>query len=277
MSGNREQIEYWNGKAGETWVQAQERTDRSLSALTEQALKIASAGSAERVLDIGCGCGTTTIELGKVGADVTGVDISRPMLALARERAAGLGNVRFQEADASTAAFDADHDLVFSRFGVMFFSDPVSAFANIRTALAPDGRMTFMCWQSPANNPWMSTGGRIVQPFIAAANPDAPAPDPRAPGPFAFADDNYIRDILNAAGFSGVVMDEARSTMNLGATVDDALENQSQIGPLARALSELEGAARDQAIAAVRAEFERLIGPDGLTLEAAAWVVTARP
>ncbi len=277
MAGNEEQIEYWNGKAGETWVKAQERTDRSLAELTRQALEKAAVAAGEHVLDIGCGCGTTTIEIAKTAGRVKGVDISGPMLGLARERAAALNNIAFEQADASVADFSPDFDLVFSRFGVMFFGDPAAAFTNIRKALKPDGRLTFMCWQTPGNNPWMSVGGRIVQPFLAAAAPDAPAPDPRAPGPFAFAEEAYVQSILEQSGFSDITFDVATATMKLGSTVEEAIENQSQIGPLARALALLEGDTRDQALDAVRDEFSSMISPDGLMLDAAAWVVSARP
>lgn len=277
MAGNEEQIEYWNGKAGATWVEAQDRIDRTLSDLSAQALAKAAPQAGERVLDIGCGCGTTTVAIAEAGATVTGVDISAPMLALARERTAGLANVSFEQLDASDAVLTNDHDLVFSRFGVMFFSDPVAAFANLGTALKPDGRMTFMCWQAPAKNPWMSTAGRIVQPLLAAANPDAPAPDPKAPGPFAFADREYVQHILDGAGFSDVIFDVAEASVTLGQTVEEAMTYQSQIGPLSRALAELEGEARDAALAAVRETFEQLMTPDGLVLGAAAWVVSARP
>lgn len=276
MAGNDEQIEYWNGKAGESWVTAQDRIDRTLAGLSDQALATAGASAGESVLDIGCGCGTTTIALGETGASVTGVDISAPMLALARSRAAYLENVTFEQSDASTADFEPTRDLVFSRFGVMFFSDPVAAFRNIRRALKPDGRITFLCWQTPAANPWMSTAGRIVQPFLAAANPEAPAPDPKAPGPFAFAEEVYLLSILEGAGFSSIELKVARTDMKVGNTVDEAIESQSQVGPLSRALSELSGEPRAQALAAVREEFERIIGPEGLILGAAAWLVSAR-
>lgn len=276
MSGNEEQIDYWNGKAGETWVEAQDRIDRTLAGLTEQALVRANPQAHERVLDIGCGCGTTTLALAGKASHVTGVDISAPMLALARQRTSGMDNVAFEQADAAERSFAPDFELIFSRFGVMFFSDPVAAFSNIHHALAPAGRMILLCWQAPASNPWMSTAGRIVQPFLAEANPDAPAPDPKAPGPFAFGDGDYVREILEAAGFTQIRLDVAKADIKLGDTVDEAMDFQSRIGPLSRALTELDGDAREQALAAVRSEFERLAGPDGLTLGAAAWLVSAR-
>ena len=156
MTANEQQIEYWNGPVGERWARLQEQIDASLAPITVAAMPFANPRPRERVLDIGCGAGTTSYMLAKaVGPEgnVTGVDISEPMLAHARSR--GIG-VNFRKADAATHLFHPTHDLVFSRFGVMFFDDPAAAFANIRKALKPRGRLAFACWRSVNENLWAS-------------------------------------------------------------------------------------------------------------------------
>jgi SAM-dependent methyltransferase len=242
MAGNEEQIEYWNGEAGSTWVRAQERLDETLSALSHAAVEHAAVQPGERIVDVGCGCGATTLTLAGRGASVWGVDISEPMLARARERAAGM-------------------------------DDPSAAFANLRTALHRNGRLVFLCWQAPKFNPWISVAGRAVQAFLPEP---AEAPDPRAPGPFAFADPGYLQEILAAAGYSGVSCDPVEATMRLGGSLDEAMEFQSQVGPLSRVLKELEGDVRAGALAAARDALGAYDTGGGIELGAACWLVSAR-
>lgn len=274
-AGNDEQIEYWNGKAGETWVRSMDRIDAMLAPITQALLERAAVKPGERVIDVGCGCGSTSIELLRRGALVFGVDVSEPMLALAKERAkaAGLSGFAFKRADAAEQPLTPDHELVFSRFGVMFFSDPVAAFRNIRTGMTPDGRLCFVCWQAMAENAWMSTAGQAVMAFLTKP---ATAPDPRAPGPFAFADRAHLRGVLEAAGFGSIEIEDLRTKLRVGADADQALEFQTDIGPVARALAELEGEPRERALAAAREALARHAGPNGVELGAACWLVTAR-
>jgi SAM-dependent methyltransferase len=225
------------------------------------------------VLDVGCGCGGTSLLLAASGAEVIGADISAPMLARARERAAGNAALSFVEADAATHPFRADRDLVFSRFGVMFFADPTTAFANLRSALAPGGRLTFLCWQPPGRNPWISVAIAALAPFVT---PPADPPDPRAPGPFAFADPDYVRSILDGAGFKAVSVEDCGATLRLGQGVDEAIDFLSDIGPLSRALTDMDEAARSQAIAAVREALGAHTSAAGLCLDAACWLVRAQ-
>ncbi|MEM9622311.1 MAG: class I SAM-dependent methyltransferase [Pseudomonadota bacterium] len=274
VSGDNEaQIEFWNGEAGATWVEDQERLDATLHPLSAEALRQAAAQPGERVLDVGCGCGTTSLALQASGAAVWGVDVSEPMLAQAQKRAHGLDNISFSLGDAATQTYSADHQLVFSRFGVMFFADPVAAFRQLRTALSEDGRLFFMCWQAPARNPWISVVGRAVQPFL---DPDAPTPDPRAPGPFAFADEDYLLDILQQAGYRNIQINSFTSDVPIAPTLDEAVESQSRVGPLARVLAELDPATRDKAMAAAREALAAHVTPQGISLEAAVWMVSAR-
>lgn len=269
---NDEQKAYWNGKAGETWTQAQERMDNMLLPISQAAIDFAAPQKGERVIDVGCGCGATSLAIAARGASVWGVDISEPMLARARERASGLADLAFSVTDASSQEYTSDHDLVFSRFGVMFFDDPTAAFGNLRTALKADGRLAFVCWQAPRDNPWVSTGGRIVAPYLP--EPDAP-PDPRAPGPFAFADPQYLRDILQGAGFESIEIEPLTCELKVGTDIEDALQMQSQVGPIARALAELDADVLLKVREEVGAELSKHQRADGVYLGAACWLVRA--
>lgn len=271
---NQEQIDYWNGNAGTTWVNSQESMDVMLAPLTAPLLEAASAQSGERCIDVGCGCGDTSLQLAQTGANVWGVDISQPMLERAADRAKSLDlqNTTFSTADAAAEKFSAEHDLVFSRFGVMFFADPVSAFRNLHSSLLATGRLCFLCWQPPGKNPWMSTAGAAIKPFMQ--EPATP-PDPRAPGPFAFADTDYLNGLLDQAGFKNIDISPVTAQMHIADNLDDAVEFQQRIGPLARALSELEGEQQEHALAAARAELSKHMTDDGLNLGASCWLAQA--
>ncbi|MES1944921.1 type 11 methyltransferase [Salinisphaera sp. PC39] len=270
---NREQIEYWNEQAGPKWVAAQAHLDRMLAPVTEALMERAAPRPGERVLDVGCGCGETSLALAGRGADVTGIDVSRSMLARARERAAGKPGLVFREADAATASFEAVHDLVFSRFGVMFFEEPYAAFANLRRALSPTGRLVFCCWRDFRENPWVAVPYAAARPYLP--EPEMP-PDPRAPGPFAFADPDYVRDILTGAGFDGVDIRPLDPMLHLADSLEGGLAFMQEIGPLSRALAEIDEAARGKALEAVRTALEPHVAADGLNLGGACHIVTAR-
>jgi len=272
MSDNQPQIDYWNGQAGETWVRAQQRLDTMLEDLSAAAIAKANPQPGERAIDVGCGCGATTQALAQAGASVWGIDISGPMLAHAKQRLAEVTNVAFAQTDAATQALTPDHALIFSRFGIMFFDDPVAAFENLRTGLTSDGRLVFMCWQAPRDNPWVSIGGRAIAPFL----PEAEPVDPKAPGPFAFADTDYVRGILEAAGYADINVESVTMDLCVGENLDAAMEFQAEVGPMARVLAELDGDARQRAMDAARAALEPFVTPDGIVLGAAAWLVSAR-
>jgi len=267
---NQEQIDYWDKRAGPTWVELQERLDVLLEPLSSAGLQAADVQSGERVLDVGCGCGDTSIALQGLGAEVLGVDVSGPMLEQARTRDP---SIQYRQADAASTDFDGDFDLVFSRFGVMFFSDPVAAFRNLHSALKSTGRLLFICWQPPGANPWMSAAGRAIAPFLPAS--DGPV-NPRAPGPFAFADDVYVTEILQAAGFSDISISSHTASLRVADTVAEAVAFQTRIGPAARVMSELEGGQRTAALAAVTDAFRPLDQGDGLYMGSAVWLVSAK-
>jgi len=269
---NAQQAIYWNESAGPTWAELQAPLDRQLAPLGRRAMAELDLGPGKRVLDIGCGAGETTLELSQSRAEVLGVDISSTLLDVARRRPHDAKLTRFLEADAQTHPFEpASFDAVFSRFGVMFFADPPAAFANIRRAMKPGGRLAFVCWRTPAENPIMSLPMMAALAHIDAA--PAP-PEPGAPGPFAFADPGRVKDILAAAGFGDVAVtphDEAIGPGDVETTVALAL----RVGPLGALLRENPDK-REAVIAAVRAAIVPYDGPDGVKLGSATWIVTAR-
>lgn len=273
---NADQIAYWNSQVGETWVGQQDRLDRQLSPLGLTAMAALDLAADERVIDIGCGCGQTSLELAaEVGSDgtVLGVDISAPMLDVARRRAAqaGLANVGFLEADGQTHLFKpGGADALFSRFGVMFFADPPAAFANLRKALRPGGRLAFVCWRPMVENQWMLLP---LQAALKHLPPPAPPPDPFAPGPFAFADPDRVRGILTAAGFTGIEIN-AHDTKIGGNGLEETVELSLRVGPLGRLLGEHPDQ-RGLVTQSLRAALEPHAGPSGVYLPAAVWIVTA--
>jgi len=272
-----DQIDYWNAAAGATWAALNARLDRLIEPLGRAAMDALAPRLGERAIDIGCGCGQTTVDLaarvGETGR-VLGVDVSTPMLTVARDRAgkAGLAQVNFLQADAQTHAFEpGGADAVFSRFGVMFFADPKAAFANLRAALAPGGRLAFLCWRAAAENPMMTL------PFAAALPhlPQAPLPpNPLAPGPFAFAGGERLRGILEGAGFQDIDIaphDQRICSGDLDESVDTAL----RVGPLGAILREHPDLA-DAVIDAVCAALAPFATDAGVRLDSATWIVTAR-
>ncbi|MFZ5670200.1 MAG: class I SAM-dependent methyltransferase [Pseudomonadota bacterium] len=271
---NADQIAYWNAQAGETWATLQQRLDRQLDPLGRAAAAALAPARGERLIDIGCGCGDTSLMLGEAvgpGGSVLGVDISAPMLDVARRRSGDVGNVSFLEADAQTHAFEPGAaDAVYSRFGVMFFADPTGAFANIRGALKPGGRLAFVCWRPLAANDWM------LVPLGAALRhvPPPPPPDPLAPGPFAFADPERVRGILGGAGFRDIAIEPQDHRIGAG-DLESSVQMALRVGPLGMLLRENPGQ-KDAVVGAVREALAPHEGADGVKLPAAVWIVTAR-
>jgi len=276
---NAAQAHHWNAVSGPGWVATQEQHDRMLEPLGDLAIAAVAPVDGEGALDVGCGCGATTIQLARlVGAagHVLGVDISEPMLGRARERCdeLGLTNVDLLRADAQLAALPSDHDLAFSRFGVMFFDDPVAAFTNIASALRPDGRIAFVCWQDRDRNPWMGI------PLAAALEhvPPPPPMPPDAPGPFAFADRDRTARILRDAGFDSVTIDPVELDILVGGvrTLDGAAEFATDSGSVRTVLAGADDDTRRRAAASIRAALEPYSGPDGVRIGCAAWIVSAQ-
>ncbi|MBJ7442210.1 MAG: class I SAM-dependent methyltransferase [Sphingopyxis sp.] len=271
----------WNGDSGKRWAANLDRLDLMLQDFGDAAIVAAAAQPGEHILDIGCGSGTSTFMLAdRVGptGHVLGVDISRQLVELARAATPKAAPIEFHLADAATADFPAEgFDLLFSRFGVMFFDDPVAAFANMRAALKPGGRVAFVCWRSAAENDW------VRLPMTAIRDIVQPAPaDPDAPGPFAFGNLYRLTDILTTAGFADIEVRPFDTRLAYGrsdtrdAALDDALDMAFQVGPLSRALADQPDEVRARAAAAVRAVFATLPGDTSVLIDGAAWIVTAR-
>lgn len=272
----------WCDESGARWAALEARTDQQLDPLGRAALAHLGPRASERALDIGCGCGQTTLELAElVGASgrVLAVDISEQMLERARARVAesGRANIELVLADAATHCFEpAAFDLLFSRFGVMFFADAVGAFGHLRRALRPGGRLGFVCWQSLEQNPWAGL------PYTALRElwPEAPVPPmlvPDLPGPFYFSNFERVRRVLDAAGFADIAIEPLLRPIHLGgsATVDEAVDYCCKIGPAARLLSTVDPALHSRAREVLRTALDPFVSERGVWLDAAAWVVTA--
>jgi SAM-dependent methyltransferase len=276
-SGNADQIEYWNGVGGEKWLKTEQRLELGLNSFGADALKAANAKPGERVIDIGCGTGPTSLKLAQAvapGGSVLGVDVSQGLIdeANARAKAAGIANARFIVADASTQPFKPEHDLLFSRFGVMFFADPIAAFAHLRGALRPGGRVAFVCWRAFKENGW------AFIPFMAAVPhlPPIERPAPNAPGPFAFADADRVRDVLGQAGFAGITVDKVDHPLPMPGDLEQSLRFATEFGPLAQFLAAAPEDMRLKAVAAVREALVKNLSSGNMSLPGACWLVQAR-
>ncbi|MEM8773921.1 MAG: class I SAM-dependent methyltransferase [Pseudomonadota bacterium] len=277
---NTDQAEFWSGDPGQAWVSKQPFFDALLSPALDLLYEIAELRTGEQIVDIGCGTGTSLLESAKqVGetGHVTGVDVSTPMLAMALERvkAAGLSNVDCIEADAQIydmSEFQADH--VISRFGVMFFDAPHAAFANIATALKPRGRLSFICWATLRSNPWFQLPAAIAKDVVGAP----PPPDPRAPGPMAFAEQSYIQDILNASGFRDIEMQEVSVELTPLGSCEEVATFAATEGPAMRIVREMGGTEEHTSTIRTRLidSFEQFSTPEGMRVPALFNVVKAR-
>ena len=275
---NSEQIIDWNGEQGRGWAEHQAVLDRMIEPFGQAALRAAAARAGEHVLDIGCGCGSSTLALAQaVGPQgrVLGVDISQPMLEVARRAAAGRGvaNAEFVEADASAAALPAGQDLLHSRFGLMFFDAPAAALRHLHGALRPGGRCAFVCWRTPRDNAWAMAPLMAVRRALGVTPPPA---DPLAPGPFAFADDARLRALLAEAGFSGIAIERCDAAVTMGASAREAALNSLQLGPAARLAHTAPPAQQPMLAEAVEQALQAHAAADGsVALNGSTWVVTA--
>lgn len=272
--GNAGQAENWNGHDGDNWASNADRFDRSVAGYHRVLVKSAEVGPTDDVVDVGCGNGETTRAAAREAAQgsALGVDLSSQMVAVARRRAAeqALANVRFEVADAQVHPFVvASADLVISRFGAMFFADPVAAFTNIDRALRPGGRLCMVVWQGRARQEWTLE----ILRSLSAGRP-LPEPPPDAPGPFTFAEPRRIEAVLGAAGFEEVAVEAVETPLMFGADESDAFSFMIGIGGWM--LDDLDEARREHARSALRASVASHLGPDGVTYRSAAWLVTGR-
>ena len=277
---NKNQRDFWSGKGGDIWVERQNVMDIMLSPLGEAALNKLNFNEEENVLDIGCGCGHTTLNIAKriepLG-NVTGLDISEPMLERAKESAVEMSitNTSFKCVDVQTEDLgDQIYSAAFSRFGVMFFEDSIAAFKNINRSLISGGCLSFVCWQSPAVNPWQSLFIQELKKFL-----ELPSPPPRSPGPFAFMESEYVFSILEESKFQDINIEghEAEVNMFSGRTLSDSVKDYISINPVVTEM--LRDSSEDQTTEIVNSAIEAFspyYSDKGLIFPSATWLVTAK-
>jgi SAM-dependent methyltransferase len=276
---NTDQIAYWNGPNGQRWTDRQAEQDVLLAPVSKALIDRAAAKAGDRILDVGCGCGSTSIALAEQVAPsgfVLGIDISGPMLARARELAPKGAPVDFALADATVYPFDPESfDLLVSRFGVMFFAEPAVSFANLRRALRPSGRVAFACWREPRENPWMMAPLQAIYQHV----PKLPPQGPEDPGPFAFASEARVNRILGEAGYKSIEMEPVALSLDIaiGRGLDAAVQAAMQIGPGSRALDGHPPEMRAAAAKSVREMLTPYLRGQSVALAGSIWIVTARP
>jgi len=276
---NADQRAAWNGESGERWVANAARRDAVLAPIGDLLAQRAAVGRGERVLDVGCGCGATTLAAaaatGPTGA-VVGADLSEPMLEVAHARAAGLAHVELRRLDAQTDPLGGPYDVAISRFGTMFFDDPTAAFTNVARHLVPGGRMCLVTWQPIGANEWLAAPGAALVEHGAVPDEEGVwGADPTGPGMFALSRPETVRRVLEAAGFDDVTSEAHTVPMHLGATVADAVDYVVDTGPGSMLLDTIPEERREGALAAVRAVFARHLDERGVTLDSGVLLTTA--
>lgn len=274
--------DFWNNAGGRMWVNYQNIIEVGMSPLGKKVMDELAMTEGERVLDIGCGCGGTTFEIsqriGKSGY-VLGVDISEMIVASAKKKIdiKKQQNLTFECVDAQIHPFDEKaFDVIFSRFGVMFFDDPIAAFSNIRRSLTPDGRIAFICWQPVKNIEWISLALEVVKRYIELPPPQPV--EPEAPGGFSFGNVNRVANILRIAGFIDVNIEAFNTKINIGGSLDEAQTFLTHIGPAGSVLDnpDIDSDTRKAFIADLRDTLYVHQTDAGVRLGAATWLVTAR-
>jgi SAM-dependent methyltransferase len=275
---NADQIAYWNGPGGQRWADRQQAQDILLKPIADTLIDRAKPKAGERIIDVGCGSGATSIafaqEVGSSGY-VFGVDVSGPMLARARASAPKDLPVDFVLADATVYPFDpASFDLLASRFGVMFFAEPSRSFANMRKALRPSGRLAFACWREPRENPFFMAPLQAVYKHV----PKLPQQGSEDPGPFSFASEARVHRILGEAGFTGIAMEPHHLALDvaIGRGLDAAVQGALEIGPASRALEGHPADVRAAAMNSIRETLAAFAKGETVPLPASIWIVTAR-
>jgi SAM-dependent methyltransferase len=274
---NADQIAYWNGPGGQRWADRQQAQDVLLAPIADALIDRARPMPGERIIDVGCGSGATTIAFAQKVAPsghVLGVDVSGPMLARARQSAPRGLPINFELADATVFPFDPkSFDLLVSRFGVMFFAEPARSFANLRKALRSSGRLAFACWREPRENPFFMLPLQAVYKHA----PKLPQQGPEDPGPFSFASEARVNRILGEAGFTGIEMEPCNFALDMaiGRGLDVAVQSALEIGPSARALAEQPAEVVAAAAQSIREAFAPHVRGQTVALPASIWIVTA--
>ena len=275
---NQVQAEYWTNEGGPSWVRNERRYERMLQPFDDALIGALHPRGGDRILEIGCGFGATAIALAANGATVHGVDIAPPMIDRARERAEGSAEqITFAVADAQEVDLGGPYDTAVSRFGVMFFADPVRAFTNIAASVRADGNLAFVCWQSLDRNPWLGLPIEVLQSFTGAAS--APASlAPGAPNPVAFADPVHTEEILRSSGWTGISLEPVEPLLIIGG--DDGIEGAVQLAlngsSMKALLQDDDGSLRARVVDALTERLAEFVTDDTVLMQSSAWLVTAR-
>lgn len=273
---NDEQRTRWDGADGEYWASHQERMDLVLQPVLKPLIEFAAPLPGSTVVDVGSGCGATTLELARaVGPSgrVVALDLSGPMIAVAQERLRAFPHTTFLHGDAAELPLKGvAGELMISRFGIMFFGDPVAAFSNLRTGLAAGGRLRLACWRPIHENPWL----QIPLHAVYEHAPRLPKPVPEEPGPFSFGDPARVTRILTSAGFTAPTFTPLDIQMDLGGSLEEAAAQATEMGPAKRALTDLPEEVRAKAVDSVRRAIEPHVSANGVRLAGAVWLVAAQ-
>jgi ubiquinone/menaquinone biosynthesis C-methylase UbiE len=274
---NSDVQKYWNEEGGNKWAENIDIVESMIEPLSDVLIEKIAANFGEHVLDVGSGGGVTSMKLAEqVGStgSVLGVDVSEPILSIARNRGKDIANLQFQQSDATTAVLDENRfDIITSRFGVMFFDDPVLAFSNLHAALKTSGRLIFMCWRSLEENPWIAEPAKAA--FEVVPPPaDAEKPEPTDPGPFSLADKDHLKMVLSSAGFNNIELQMVDMNIPMG-NLNDAVSFLMKMGPAAEAIKEASGKDKNAIAEAMTKVLAKYDTAAGIKTPSATWIVRA--
>jgi ubiquinone/menaquinone biosynthesis C-methylase UbiE len=278
---NEEAIEAWSGPLFDRFVRFREQVTAGLGAHGNAALAAHPPASGDRVVDLGCGFGDTTLQIARLvgaGGEVVGVDVAEPFVELAAKEAgeAGVENVRFERGDVQVMDFDGRFDYAFSRMGLMFFANPVQALRNVREALVPGGRLCAVVWRRKLDNDWLHRAELVVADYLE--RPEESDEPTCGPGPFSMAGADTLSEQLKIAGFERIALQRCDAPIGMGASLDEAVEFTMSIGPAGEVLrlwGDRAGEIRPQIAAKIRAALAEFDGPDGVAAPASTWIVSA--
>jgi SAM-dependent methyltransferase len=266
---------YWNEEGGDKWVENIDFAESFMTPMSDRLIERIAAKKGEKILDVGCGGGITTLKLAALAGEdggVLGVDVSRQIIDVAIKRAEDSTNIEFQHSDAASTEFGENKfDLITSRFGVMFFDDPVAAFKNLHRSLKPTGRLVFLCWRTPQENPWMAEPAAATFQILP---PPMEKPAPTDPGPFSLGEAEHLTNVLQLAGFTNINLEPVDLSLPMS-SVDTAVGFLTRLGPAADALKEASDDQRVEVIAAIRSVMEKYSNVDGVLAPAATWIASA--
>ena len=274
---NQEQKEFWNEKKGKIWVSLESNIDKMLGPLGHHAIKILNPKSGEKILDIGCGTGSTSQSLSKLVGEnglITGIDISEPILRFAKNQLdnRNIKNIDFIQEDAQTFNLsNFNYDAIFSRFGIMFFEDPFFAFKNIKKSLNSRGRITFICWSNREENDWITLSSKVASQFLELP----PKNNPREPGPFAFEEYSYIKEILTKSGWKNINIKNHKENIIVGKTLDHAAAFLSKMGPMSVPFENSNEKTKAKVIEALKECYSKYLIPKGVEFHFSTWIVSA--